>query len=49
MNFIRVLLLCAANLDWDLHQFDMKNAFLDGDLEEKVYMEIPLGFDNEQS
>lgn len=28
MNTIRILLSCAANLDWDLQQFDLKNAFL---------------------
>jgi hypothetical protein len=32
MNSIRVLLSIAANLDWPLHQFDVKNAFLHGDL-----------------
>ncbi|RVW21439.1 hypothetical protein CK203_108822 [Vitis vinifera] len=31
----------AKNLDWPLHQFDVKNAFFHGDLEEKVYMDIP--------
>ena len=49
MNSIRILLSCAANLDWDLQQFDVKNAFLHGDLEEEAYMKIPPGFDNEQS
>jgi Reverse transcriptase (RNA-dependent DNA polymerase) len=35
LNSIRVLLSLAANFDWPLHQFDVKNAFLHGDLEEK--------------
>lgn len=41
MNSIRVLLSLVANLDCPLQQFDVKNAFLHGDLEEEVYMEAP--------
>ncbi|KAM2542715.1 hypothetical protein TB2_022112 [Malus domestica] len=45
MNAIRVLFSLVANLDWFLKQFDVKNAFLHGDLEEKVYMDLPPGYE----
>ena len=32
INTIRVFLSLAANLDWPLQQFDVKNAFLHGEL-----------------
>ena len=45
LNSIRVLLSIAANLDWRLHQLHIKNAFLNGTLEEEVYMRVPPGFE----
>ena len=38
---VRVLLSLAANLDWSLQQFNMKNAFLHGELSEEVYIDFP--------
>ncbi|GJW81349.1 putative RNA-directed DNA polymerase [Tanacetum coccineum] len=43
INTICVLISIAANRDWPLRQFDVKNAFLNGYLEEEVYMEPPPG------
>lgn len=39
-----MFLSLAANLGWKLQQFDVKNIFLHGDLEEEIYMEVPPGF-----
>ncbi|CAL8163965.1 unnamed protein product [Prunus armeniaca] len=45
MNTVRVLLSLAANLDWSLKKFDVKNAFLRGDLEEEVYIDMPPSYE----
>ncbi|CAA0830901.1 cysteine-rich RLK (RECEPTOR-like protein kinase) 8, partial [Striga hermonthica] len=41
---IRVLIAIAAMHDLEIHQMDMKTTFLNGDLEEEIYMEQPEGF-----
>jgi hypothetical protein len=38
---IRVLLAIVATYDWELRQVDMKTAFLNGPLEEEIYMNKP--------
>lgn len=43
INTVRVLLSLAVNLNWPLQQFDVKNAFLHGDLTKEVYMDISPG------
>uniref|UniRef100_A0A2N9FGV4 Integrase catalytic domain-containing protein n=1 Tax=Fagus sylvatica TaxID=28930 RepID=A0A2N9FGV4_FAGSY len=44
LNSIYIIISLAANLDWPLHQLDVKNVFLHGDLTETIYMTQPPGF-----
>ncbi|KAL0325206.1 UNVERIFIED_CONTAM: Retrovirus-related Pol polyprotein from transposon TNT 1-94 [Sesamum radiatum] len=41
---IRVLIAVAALYDLEIHQMDVKTAFLNGELDEEIYMEQPEGF-----
>ena len=42
---IRTILALAFNLKWKLHQMDVKTTFLNGLIEEEVYIEQPQGFE----
>jgi hypothetical protein len=44
MNSICLVLSLAASHKWEVHQMDVKSAFLHGDLQEQIYMEQPLGY-----
>jgi len=44
---IRCILALAAIEDMEIHQMDVKTTFLNGDLEEEIYMEQPQGFTQE--
>jgi transposase InsO family protein len=41
---IRAILAMVAHHDWELHQMDVKSAYLNGDLDEEIYMHQPIGF-----
>lgn len=45
---VRCALAMEAANNWPLHQMDVTNAFLQGDLHEEIYMSIPQGFDKQR-
>ena len=44
LDTVRLLIALAAHEGWEVHHMDVKSAFLNGDLNEEVYVEQPLGF-----
>lgn len=44
LDSVRLLLALAAYEGWQVHHMDVKSAFLNGDLQEEVYVEQPAGF-----
>jgi hypothetical protein len=43
-NSLRLMLHIATDRDWEILQFDIKTAFLNGTLDEDIYMMQPDGF-----
>ena len=44
ISSIRILIAIAAIHNLEIHQMDVKTAFLNDDLDEEIYMEQPEGF-----
>ena len=49
LESIRILLGIASHLNFKLYQMDVKSSFLNGMLQEEVYVEQPKGFVNPHS
>ena len=44
LDTVRVMLAVAANRGWQVHHLDVKSAFLNGELQEEVYVSQPEGY-----
>ena len=44
---IRALIVIGASHDLEIYQMDIKTAFLNGNLNEEIYMTIPEGIDHD--
>ena len=44
MVTVRSVIALVVAQKWHIHQMDVYNAFLQRDLQEEVYMELPQGF-----
>ena len=42
LTYVCLFISFVASHDWDLHQLDINNAFLHGDIQKEVYVEQPL-------
>ena len=46
---IRILLAIAAHYDYEIWQIDVKTTFLNGYIEEDIFIEQPKGFKSKES
>jgi hypothetical protein len=48
LESISILLAYATHQDFKLYQMDVKSTFLNGPIKDEVYVEQPLGFEDEE-
>jgi hypothetical protein len=41
LNFVRLLVVVVAHQKWEVHHLGVKSAFLNGDMQEEVYVAQP--------
>lgn len=44
LDSVRLLIALVAHEGWEVQHMDVKSAFLNGDLQEEVYVKQPAGF-----
>jgi hypothetical protein len=44
LDSVRLLIALAAQEGWEIHHMDVKSAFLNGELQEEVFVQQPVGF-----
>ena len=49
LKSIQILLAIAAHYDYEVWQMDVKTAFLNGYVQEDIFMEQPKGYESEES
>ena len=49
MDSIRLILALASSKGWQLHNMDVKSAFLHGEIQEEIYMQKPKCFQEDPS
>jgi hypothetical protein len=42
----RIIFILAMQNNWGLYQYDIKNAFVHANIDKEIYVEQPLGFEN---
>lgn len=48
MDSVRTLLVIANQLKWTIEQFDVRTAFLNGDITEDIFMQQPQGYEDQE-